>query len=326
MWSGDTGSDFGSLAAQMPNQTHMMWSGLDYYGSDVGGFHRGALGIYPGYRDDAMDELYTQWLAYSAMFEVPVRPHTENLCNCKETAPDRIGDVASNRANLALRYALAPYYYSLAYAAWRDGEPVFPSVDYWFPEAAEARELGHEKMIGSELLSAARRGVWRGGGRGLSPRGRLVRLPHRRDGDLDWRDLDDSRSTTAGCFQLPLFARDGAIVPIEGGVLNVFGSAPNVFEWYDDDGVSTAYRSGDFDLIRVFVDGNRLMIQRGAGFGIAPKTLRWTRPDFTPVGSVTINGTEVSFTQADGLSLDRPADVQRPACRRSALGGFAGDR
>ena len=36
----------------------------------------------------------------------------------------------------------------------RRGDPVFPSVDYWFPEATEARELGQEKMIGSELLSA----------------------------------------------------------------------------------------------------------------------------------------------------------------------------
>jgi hypothetical protein len=37
------------------------------------------------------------------MFELPVRPHTENLCNCKETAPDRIGDLPSNRENLKLR-------------------------------------------------------------------------------------------------------------------------------------------------------------------------------------------------------------------------------
>jgi alpha-glucosidase len=107
MWSGDTAGDFGSLAAQMPQQQHMMWSGLDYYGSDIGGFHRAALGVSP--RADAdLNTLYTQWFAYSALFEVTVRPHTENLCNCKETAPDRMGDVASNLANIELRYDLLP--------------------------------------------------------------------------------------------------------------------------------------------------------------------------------------------------------------------------
>ena len=154
MWSGDTGGDFGSLAAQMPQQQHMMWSGIDYYGSDIGGFHRSAMGIYPGTHEELTNELYTQWFAYSALFEVPVRPHTENLCNCKETAPDRIGDVASNLANIKLRYALEPYYYSLAHRAWLDGEPVFPSLDYYYDDEA-VKGLGHVKMIGSELVSAA---------------------------------------------------------------------------------------------------------------------------------------------------------------------------
>ena len=151
MWSA---GDFGSLAAQMPQQQHMMWSGMDYYGSDIGGFHRSAMGIYPGTHEDLTDELYTQWFAYSALFEVPVRPHTENLCNCKETAPDRIGDLASNLANIQLRYALEPYYYSLAHRAWLEGEPVFPSLDYYYDDEA-AKGLGHEKMVGSELVAAA---------------------------------------------------------------------------------------------------------------------------------------------------------------------------
>ena len=43
-------------------------------------------------------------------------------------------DVPSNLANIQLRYELFPYYYSLAYRAWLDGEPVFPSLDYYWPQ------------------------------------------------------------------------------------------------------------------------------------------------------------------------------------------------
>lgn len=299
MWSGDTGSDFGSLAAQMPNQQNMMWSGIDYYGSDVGGFHREALGSYPGKRTDAMDALYTQWLAYSAMFEVPVRPHTENLCNCKETAPDRIGDVASNLANLKLRYDLMPYYYSLAYAAYRKGEPVIPSVDYWFPDATDGATRGDEKMVGSELLSA---GVAKFGQTDVA-----VFLPAG-----DWYDFrTGQRRTSVGetitlplmdgpTFRLPLFARDGAIVPTADGVVHVFGSAPHLFDWYDDDGSSTDYRYGRYELIRFSVNGKTMEMHRAAGLKLKPERLVWTVANSDRVTAVSINGSEVAFSQDGG--------------------------
>ena len=91
----------GSLATQLNVQMHMSFSGVDYFGSDVGGYFHAAP-------DGDPDELYTVWFADSALLDVPLRPHTENLCNCRETAPDRIGDAASNLDNLRLRYRLIP--------------------------------------------------------------------------------------------------------------------------------------------------------------------------------------------------------------------------
>lgn len=119
MWSGDIGTRTTALAAQQNVQLHMSMSGVDYYGSDVGGFRREML-------NTDLNELYTQWLANSAWFDIPLRPHTENLCNCFETTPDSIGNVASNRANIRQRYELTPYYYSLAHQANQTGEPVIP--------------------------------------------------------------------------------------------------------------------------------------------------------------------------------------------------------
>ncbi|MET9311971.1 hypothetical protein ABZX12_09110 [Kribbella sp. NPDC003505] len=81
-----------------------------------------------------LNELYTQWLANSAWFDLPIRPHTENLCNCAETSSDSIGDVPSNLANLRQRYELMP-----------------PLV-YQYQNGPNVREIGHEKLIGKDLL------------------------------------------------------------------------------------------------------------------------------------------------------------------------------
>jgi alpha-glucosidase (family GH31 glycosyl hydrolase) len=309
MWSADTGGDFKSLREQMPQQQHMMWSGIDYYGSDIGGFHRSAMGIYPGTHEELTDELYTQWLAYSALFEVPVRPHTENLCNCKETAPDRIGHVPSNLASIELRYELMPYYYSLAHRAWRDGEPVFPSLDYYYADGP-AKGLGHVKMIGSELVAAA------------------VAAPDAHEVSIylpagNWFDIRTGAVTRSkgevvsfpvyvdGRFQLPVLAKDGAIIPRSDGVPRLFGTAPNRFDWYDDDGVSTAYQRGDYSQLGIAVDGTRVTLTRERG-DPPIRALQWIRAE--PVTEVLMFGQSVPF----GKSRDgRTATLTLPEFDRS---------
>lgn len=68
MWSGEIGSDLTNLASHLNAQMHMSLSGIDYFGSDVGGFRREAL------KGD-LNDTYTQWFAASAMLDVPLRPH-----------------------------------------------------------------------------------------------------------------------------------------------------------------------------------------------------------------------------------------------------------
>ncbi len=51
---GDIGANMASLAEHMNAQMHMALSGIDYFGSDVGGFHRQASDP-----DLSMDEVYT---------------------------------------------------------------------------------------------------------------------------------------------------------------------------------------------------------------------------------------------------------------------------
>ena len=292
IWSGDIGSDYGSLAAQMPQQTHMFWSGMDYYGSDIGGFHRAGLQSGLNDRDAMMDELYTQWLAYAAMVEVPIRPHTENLCNCKETSPDRIGDLDSNRDNLLLRYSLIPYYYSLAHGAYESGKPVFPALVHEFQEDENTWDLGHQKLIGPSLMTAA---VAEYGAKEVDvylPKGTWFdyRTGKPQSSSGEWTKQALYRENR---FSLPLLARDGAMVPSltrYGLTLKVFGLDKNVFVWADDDGLTNAYRSGAVQRTAFRTNNGRLSahtLQPGnQGFS----GIQWYLPEGKTVQLIRLNG------------------------------------
>jgi alpha-glucosidase (family GH31 glycosyl hydrolase) len=258
MWSADIGSDLSSLATHAHAQMHMSLSGIDYFGADIGGFHREAL------KSD-LNEAFTQWFANGMLFDVPGRSHTENLCNCKETSPARIGDFASNLDNARQRYRLSPYVYSVAHRAWRDGEAVFPPLVYSFQDDLNVRDNAHEKMIGPSLLGAIVAGA------GETQRG--VYLPAGDWVDFhsnDWVSssgqwLDGVPEYRDGRFTLPLFARAGAIIPqmpVDEGSQNILGKrsdgtqrtelfarvfaspASSQFTLLEDDGQTIAYQSG----------------------------------------------------------------------------------
>ena len=269
MWSGDIASATESLAAHFNAQLHMSFSGIDYYGSDLGGFRREVLphndkqGSYRGYED----ELYTQWFAAGAWFDVPVRPHTDNeFIEAKppyNTSPHLVGHVRSNRANIRQRYALMPYYYSLAHRAHQAGEPVVPPLVFYYENDPNVRGIGHEKLIGRDLLVGvvARHGEYE----------RDVYLPAGR-----WANFHTGEWVTSagqfirnvpvyrdGVFSLPAFARAGAILPmmaVDKDTKDVFGNrktgaaprtelivrvyadaTPSEFTLYEDDGTTLRY-------------------------------------------------------------------------------------
>lgn len=258
MWSGDTGSNMASLTEQANVQTNMSLSGVDYFGSDIGGFHRSAI-------DGDVDELYTRWFADSALTDVPVRPHTSNRKNQHESAPDRIGHRKSNLANIRLRYELIPYLYSLAHKAYRDGDPVFPPV--FFPSQSDIalRDVCDEKMIGEDLIVVLAMGYhahWR---RVDLPEGKWYdwHIGHRVfRGEGYMADISLFHKKQ---LRLPLYARAGAIVPMmyvddqtmnalgmrkdgtrrDELIVRVFAGGSSSFTLYEDDGETVAYQQGE---------------------------------------------------------------------------------
>jgi alpha-glucosidase len=236
MWSGDITSRLEALANHWNAQMHMSFAGIDYYGSDVGGFWRqsvwGDRAVEPG-RLPNIDDLYSQWYADSAWTDVPLRPHAYNCgfdprflsypgcpsegAQAYETSPAWIGSpphIESHRFATQQRYGLIPYYYSLAHAAYDSGTPVVAPPVMYFQDDPNLRQMGHQKMIGKDILVALvakhgqyLRNVYLPAGRWINYHsGEWIDSTGQWTGDIDiW---------STGKLVLPVFVRAGAILPL----------------------------------------------------------------------------------------------------------------
>lgn len=318
LWSGDIGSKLTALADQQNVQMQMSMSGIDYFGSDIGGFRREMA-------NTDVNELFTQWFANSAWFDVPVRPHTENLCNCLSASPNKIGDKASNLANIQRRYALTPYYYSLAHKAWNTGEPLVPPLVMNYQSDLNVRSMGNEKMIGKDLLV----GIVAGAGE----RQRNMYLPAG-----TWYDYTTNTKITStgqwidnvplwreGKFTLPTYARAGAILPkmyVDNQTKTVDGmradgtthpeliarvypsSTTSNFTLAEDDGSSTNYQGG---AVRT------TQISQSTTASQSTVTIAASSGTYTGATTARPNVIElVTDTQATGVTLNGTALTQYP--------------
>lgn len=320
MWSGDIAANMISLEAHMNAQMHMSLSGVDYFGSDVGGFYRQVFDPVLG-----MEGMYTVWLANSVLLDVPLRPHAANQQNLYNTAPSLIGDVASNLANVRLRYALSPYLYTLAHRAYRDAEPIFAPLVYSYQDDPEVRLIGAQKMLGADMMMATITGE--------NIETIPVYLPaggwfNYYTGDYfasesgQWIDVS---TNVDGLRRAPLFVHDGAIIPqmvVDDATLNTLGQREDganglqnlVFTVYqaenegdftftliEDDGQTMAYQSGDVreTLVTVTANDAGVTVTIGAVVGTytgAPETrnveVRLVSPD-SDVQTMTVEDAAV---------------------------------
>jgi alpha-glucosidase (family GH31 glycosyl hydrolase) len=336
MWSGDIASRLDVLATHQNAAMHMSLAGIDYYGSDVGGFWRRAL---PGDTNVAQPnakseyELYTQWFANSAWFDIPLRPHTFNCgftwfpdAGCPyEISPARVGNVDSNRANLLQRYELIPYYYSLAHDAFESGAPVIAPPVTYFQADGNVRQMGHERMIGRELLVGVVASHGEGWRRMYLPAGRWVNYHTGEYVQSSGQWTTDLPVWRDGVLRLPTFARAGAILPMmwvddqtrdafgnrrDGTtrselVVRIFASTDATsFRLREDDGTNVdfydqngrpSYRVRTTEL-RQQLAGNQLAVTIGASAGdyVGAPSARNNElrivTDRRPVSTVTLNG------------------------------------
>lgn len=261
MWSGDIGSNLELLATHINSHMHMSFSGIDYYGSDIGGFRREGIPYNENHSGNLQyqNEMYTTWFAHGAWFDVPVRPHTDNSFQTAkryETSPNLVGYKQINLANLRQRYELTPYYYSLAYRAHLFAEPLIAPLVFYFQNDPVVRNMGNQKLIGKDIMVGA-----------VTKHGEYERDIYLPKGE--WINYHTNQSLTSsgewiksfptyidGIFRLPTFVRSGAIIPlmqVDAETKNVLASDKKLilkvypdekqsqFTLYEDDGSTISY-------------------------------------------------------------------------------------
>ncbi|NEG97066.1 DUF5110 domain-containing protein [Bifidobacterium sp. SMB2] len=253
-FSGDTVVTWESLKFQPEFTATASNIGYGWWSHDIGGHMF-------GYRDE---ELEARWYQLGTFSPINRLHSTDSPFNGKEPWNFHTEVRDAMDATLRLRHALIPYLYTMNWRAAREAEPLVQPLYWDYPEIRDAYKLTDEFLFGTELLVSpivtpidrdvqmAKADVW-------LPQGMWFDFfdgRHYVSRPADGRRLEAWR----GLDRMPVFARAGAIVPLQelpengdagadGTALNsvanpealrvlVFPGANGEFTMVEDDGAS----------------------------------------------------------------------------------------
>lgn len=232
VWSGDVGSTFSDLRAQVTCAIHMGMAGIPWFTTDMGGFHDGDI------NSEEFRELFIRWCQFSC-FSPVMRNHGDRSAlqpdgTMKETVRTAAGDLRSPSGPgnepwsygdriekifvdyISLRDELRPYTRELFNEAHEKGQPLVRGLFYEFPSDTIAADISDEYMYGPDLLVAP---VMEQGARARS-----VYLPGESsiggsatDSEVTWTSLVTGETFRGGqtvtveapLEVIPVFARNG---------------------------------------------------------------------------------------------------------------------
>lgn len=215
LWSGDIGTTFETLQAQVRAGLNVALSGIPWWTTDIGGFHGGDPDD-PSYR-----ELIVRWFQYGAFCPLfRLHGHREPRAEIGPEGtggPNEVwsyGEDAERiiREVLFLRERLRPYLTEQMRAAHERGLPPMRPLFVDFPEDPATWQVEDEFLLGPDVLVAP---VLEHGARR-----RDVYLP----AGTGWTDAwtgarsDGGQTLTADAplDRIPVYVRAGASVPVRG--------------------------------------------------------------------------------------------------------------
>ena len=267
-WSGDIGTTWTDMRAQMAAGLGYSMSGIPFWSMDIGGFS--VLGKF--YSPENLKEWqelqarWHQWGAFVPLFRAHGQWPQRELWNIAEEGSETYESILYY---MRLRYRLMPYIYSLVAQVYSSDYTIMRGLPMDFPQDAKAAEISDQWMFGPAFMPCP---VYE-----YEAREREVYFP-----EGLWYDFYSGDSLTPSGFgmtivpapygRMPLFVRGGSIVPIgpeiewvdqkadDDILLLVYAGADADFALYSDDGVSYGYERGESAIIPIhWADADRTL-------------------------------------------------------------------
>ena len=311
-FSGDTVSQWPSLAFQPWFTATAANVGYVYWSHDIGGHMPGAVD----------PELFTRWVEFGA-FSPILRTHTTKNPDSERRIwayPEPFSAILRN--TFQLRYTLQPYIYTEARRTYDTGVAFVRPLYYDWPEAPEAYTSKGEYLFGDQMLVAP---VVAAADKSSGLAAEKVWLP---EGDwIEWPTGKHLAGPIAvdrnfSIDQIPVYVKAGAIVPmqphmrysgekpIDPLIVNVWPLKPGTsssYSVYEDSGASVEYQNGIFARtpIKAVQEGDTLRVEVGPAEGSYPgmaktRSYELRLPADWPPASVTANGASIQRAGAAG--------------------------
>ncbi len=290
-WSGDIGTRWEDMRAQMTAGMNFSMAGVPFWGMDIGGFcvekrYEKAQQIYDKTKKENADlkewrELQARWNQFGAF--VPLyRTHgqwpTREVWNI---APESHAAYKSIVYYDKLRYRLMPYLYSMTGAVHFDDYTMMRALVMDFQNDSKVNDIKDQWMFGPSLM-ACPVGEYKA-------RSRKVYLPEHEG----WYDLYTNKyykggqtiTAAAPYEKIPVFVPAGAIIPFGPEIewsdqkpadvikLYVYAGKDGEFKLYEDDGTNYDYERGLYSTIAVKYDDAAKTVTIGRRHGSFPGML-----------------------------------------------------
>ncbi|MBM6993439.1 MAG: DUF5110 domain-containing protein [Prevotella sp.] len=314
-WSGDIGTRWEDMRAQMTAGMNFSLSGIPFWGMDIGGFcvenrYVKAQQLYDSTGVENEDlkewrELQTRWNQFGTF--VPLY-RTHGQWPAREVwniAPEAHPAYQSILYYDRLRYRLMPYLYSLAGAAHFNDYTLMRALVMDFNGDNKVYDVKDQWMFGPSLM-ACPVGYYQS-------RSREVYLPKQRG----WYDFytnayhqgGQTITVDAPYTQIPVFVPEGAIIPFgpemewsdqkpaDNIILYVYAGHDGELTLYEDEGTNYNYEKGQYATIRLKYDDARKTLTIANREGSFPGMLKSRK--FTVVY-------RQKGQQTSGFSLENP--------------------
>jgi len=319
-FSGDASTNWSMLQFEVPMTSASGNSGCFFWTHDIGGHNRGRN-----------EESYARWCQFGSM-SAALRAHStrdKTMDRRPWMYPDYV--TQSIKTSEVLRSTLFPYIYTSAAQSSRSTVPLLRPMYLAHPTVEAAYHNSQEYLFGDNLLVApiaqpgvgpghvARQVVWFPGGEWYDWFSGV-----RHTGPSDELAADD-------IDEFPLFARGGVPIPMQPRTLRMASTPvktlvvrcyPGVSgdsSFYEDDGVTTAYRQKAFATTRLgYVrQGNVLIVSIGGAHGHyagEPATRSYVveLPSMDRATHAWVDGKAVAVAYDPALGINRVIVPARP--------------